>query len=650
MLRRSWWRAGSTGLGVALLSFLLGCLAASTAFAAGNEASFDYLYIESNEGGSSGGHTAIRFGPSVYHFQNEAGLLVLHRERADDFLYTYALLGNRTIHTTRIGVSEKSLSRLVDRFRLRHRAQEAQLRVEDALTHDRRLLELLRDREKDPTSQPEKPLLAVPGLGYFDLRPSMAGNRSTPLLSLGRDIARVQGPDFLANRRRALIDEMQTLSQLDPTAWAAELPTSIYDHPPFARAYSSRWIDLAAGLAALDTLEAARPLADASHHAPGDDSFVLDAEEIRALARYAQELAAQLVELVDSRRPDWGQTLLVGMARLSALNRSLESEHLVFLDSFPEEPEAIGHVTINRRGELGPMRLSENQTQFEASRVYFRNTGTPDELAWERLEERSNRYFEMLRALRGNHSIRVARGHLVPSRAALYPIPIWPQRTGEQLSEDLARARERERSYARAMRRLHRYGLITQNCVTAIFETLNDSFEDSAEISKLQLAGYVGIRHSLAFIPFVSALEVNERYRVIQRETVFSYRQLRLRAMKGRENPLRVALRESNTFTATTYQRSSDDSFFVFFTDDVPLLRPLFGVVNLAAALGESILGILAVPVDRGAILVRGLRGTFVSLPELVFANIRKGSNNWIPKAHRSLDPVVVEAVQGGLH
>jgi len=48
--------------------------------------------------------------------------------------------------------------------------------------------------------------------------------------------------------------------------------------------------------------------------------------------------------------------------------------------------------------------------------------------------------------------------------------------------------------------------------------------------------------------------------------------------------------------------------------------------------------------VDRGAILLRGLRGTFVSLPELVFANIRKGSNDWIPTQHRSLDPVVVKA------
>ena len=64
--------------------------------------SFDYLYILANEGGSSGGHTAIRFGPDVYHFQSEEGLLVLRRDRAEEFLYAYALLGNRTIQIHRL--------------------------------------------------------------------------------------------------------------------------------------------------------------------------------------------------------------------------------------------------------------------------------------------------------------------------------------------------------------------------------------------------------------------------------------------------------------------------------------------------------------------------------------------------------------------
>jgi hypothetical protein len=295
--------------------------------------------------------------------------------------------------------------------------------------------------------------------------------------------------------------------------------------------------------------------------------------------------------------------------------------------------------------------LSENRRQFDASRAHFWKSADPDELAWERLEERSNRYFEMLRALRNDGEIRVARGHLVPSRTALYPILMLPQHAGAQSSGNRKRARQRERDYSGQMRRLHGYGLITQNCATAILETLNDSFEGSVKISQQQLGGHVGGRYSLAFVPFVSAQQVNERYRVVERETIRSYRQLRLRAMKDRENSAWVALRESNTFTATTYQQHSGDSFFVFFTEELTPLRPLFGAVNLVAALGETVLGVAMAPVDRGAILIRGLRGAFVSLPELLFANIRKGSNDWVPKEHRSLDPVVVmtEARRGAL-
>ena len=225
-----------------LLCVLLSCLIASTA-AATREKSFDYLYIESNEGGSSGGHTAIRFGRDVYHFQSEKGLLVLRRDRADEFLYAYALLGNRTIHSTRVAVSQETLARIVDRFRRRHRAQEAQIGVANALRDDRQLLELLRDHQIDSSKRGDDPGLPVLGLGYFDLgHPADAADssRSKTLQSLSDVIALAHGPDFVSNRRQDLIDSMRVLADQDPAAWAVESPASVYEHPPFARPYSSR--------------------------------------------------------------------------------------------------------------------------------------------------------------------------------------------------------------------------------------------------------------------------------------------------------------------------------------------------------------------------------------------------------------------------
>jgi len=209
----------------------------------------------------------------------------------------------------------------------------------------------------------------------------------------------------------------------------------------------------------------------------------------------------------------------------------------------------------------------------------------------------------------------------------------------------LASVRARERDYSARVDRLHRYGLVSQNCVTAILETLNDEFSDSPGGSRRALGGIVEGQGSLAFIPFVSAAQVDSRYRVVGRHDVISYRHQRLREMREQESAFWLTLRESNTFTATSYQRGERDSFFIFFTEDSIWLRPLFGAANLLAGLGETIWGLAKLPVDRGRTLVSGLKGTVMSLPELAFANIRKGSNDWVPPEHRRLEPRQIRPV-----
>ena len=57
--------------------------------------------------------------------------------------------------------------------------------------------------------------------------------------------------------------------------------------------------------------------------------------------------------------------------------------------------------------------------------------------------------------------------------------------------------------------------------------------------------------------------------------------------MYADENDVAVHLREANTLSSTVYRRSGRDSFFLFFTDDVVALRPVYGAFNLVAGLGE---------------------------------------------------------------
>ena len=650
---RFWSRAGILG-GVRPVSCLLLATQLVVVSAAAKDGeSFEYLYIESNEGGSSGGHTAIRFGRDVYHFQHEDGLLVLNRDGDDAFFRSYALLGNRTIHSARVAVSQATRNGLVEHFRRRHRAQEAQIEFAQALRADRILLEQIQGRDRGPMEMATPPRLSVPGLGYFDTRQTPGGENRNPkdvpvsivgetavLRMLGRAIASEHGPNFLSMRRRDLLLEMEALAEEDPTAWQIERPASAYDHPPFVRSYAQRWRDLAARMAALDVLEKAPPLAEEAYHAPLEPEFEITRGEGLALERYAEELSGQLVTLVGSRRTDWGGTLLIGMARLSALDQSLETGRLVFLDTFPASARILDEGEVDRRRQETTSAIVENRRQLKVSRRYFTDSGDAREIAWERVEERGNRVLEILGAVYRNQPLRLASGHLVPSKSAEYIVPARISRSDAELAADLKASRRRERQYGKDLRRLHRYGLIGRNCATALFETIDDSLGGSILRSREELGGYIPSRGSLAFIPFVSAREVNARYSIVSREMIPSYRRRRLLEMRQEESSLRVAFRESNTFTSTAYEKGSEDSFFIFFTEENMLLRPVFGLVNLTAAVGQSVLGIVKAPIDRGETLYRGLRGAFVSLPELAFSNIRKGSNDWVPREHRVVDPI----------
>ena len=126
-------------LGAALLAL------AAPAAAAEPGRHIDYLYIEANEGGSSGGHVALGLGDEVFHFEHRSpGILVLGLDDLDHFRYRYSVRENRTIHVSRIPVSEETYTLLVERFRRRHFLQTRHLDVIDGLARDRATLEQIR--------------------------------------------------------------------------------------------------------------------------------------------------------------------------------------------------------------------------------------------------------------------------------------------------------------------------------------------------------------------------------------------------------------------------------------------------------------------------------------------------------------------------
>ena len=587
----------------------------------------DYLYINASEGSASGGHVALRFGDQVFHFEHRPpGLLVLARAPFERFRHLYGDLENRTIQVSRISVSDETYDLLFAQFARRHIVQRQRLDALTAAREDRKLLEALRDQT----------VVAIDGLGLFvgptDTDGAVA-DRAPALDALRARVAARLGPGFVAGRIAELTARLAALEPESPPAVAADSEIQ----PPSYR-FAARFHDMSQALAALDVLDAARHLRPDAIRS-GSAGLPLKPGEALRLTRLADALEESLVRLMETTRPDWGLSMLVGMARLIALRETVETAHWVFLDSFPIDANVLPAIrTSRRRLHLTTIR-EDNRLQFDMARESLLEaadvTDEFPEVDYARLESAANRWLEVSQALDVGRPLRVHAGVLLPVRRGLLSARRMPSYNRVGLRRAVETATGEEARLAAALARDYPYNLVTRNCVSEIFRELDVALaraahtENEAVIrdeSSRRLGGHLAMAGSLNFVPQISALVVEDTYAVSERLRFASYRQRRLAEMRRDENPVWVFLRESNVVTSTLYRVRPRDSTFLFFTDDLVVPRPLFGAVNLVTGLAASGVGLIMLPVDGGETLWAGLRGVTFSLPELVFQNIRKGS------------------------
>jgi hypothetical protein len=616
-------------LGVAIL------LAMSSRPAAAEPPRFvDYLYINASEGSASGGHVALRFGDQVFHFEHRPpGLLVLARAQFDRFRHLYGDLENRTIEVSRIPVSDETYDLLLARFSHRHVVQRQRLEVLAAARGDRQLLEALRERG----------VVAIDGLGLFVDAVGTgrdAADRAPALDALRARVAARYGPEFIADRSADLTARLAALEPAGPRSTGA---ADDEIRPP-SYGFAARFQDLSQALAALDVLDTARRLRPEAIRSDST-GLALKPGEAARLARLADALEESVVRLVDSTRPDWGLSMLVGMARLVALRETVETGHWRFLDAFAVDATVLPPIrTSRRRAYLATIR-EDNRRELETAREsLLEAVGVGDEfpeIDFARLESAANRWLEVSQALDEGRPLRVRAGVLLPARPGLPPARRVPSYDAASLTRAAETAAHEEARLAAALERDYPYNLVTRNCVSEIFRELDAALahaahtEDEAVIreeSIRRLGGHVAMLGSLNFVPQISALVVEDTYAVAERLRFASYRERRLAEMRRDENPVWVFLRESNVVTSTLYRVQPRDSVFLFFTEDLVAPRPLFGAVNVMTGLAATAVGLTMLPMDGGETLWAGLRGAIFSLPELVFQNIRKGS--FIPGPH----------------
>ena len=615
------------------LRFLAATASLLVARAAGAAPELAFLHVEANAGGSSGGHVALRVGDATWHYQNQAGLLLLVREDSRRFVHDTALIENRPIHVLRVGVSAEAERRVRERFQARLGAQQSQLDALAALRAERELLALLARRAAGSPLRPGEGI-AVAGAGYF-AAPGWPFEPDPALARLRARVARERGESFLARRADALRRELQALAP-SPGAAPALPRLDAGVALPASDGFGARAADLAAGIEALRVLAQARPLQPDAIWSGGDAAPALDADAVRALRAFRERLADTLPALLDATRPDWGTALLVGMARLAALDASLREGRLRVLDAYPERAARLDSARLRREPGLLPALLVDARARVDRELAAFaaREPGAR-QAAWSDLEDSANRHRELARAAATGSALRVQPERLVPMRAAPFAELAAPPAAAGSLAAALERTAAGEGQLERELGRVHGYELVTHNCVSELFATLSAAFAGDPILEGEALGGLVDGRQGLEFIPFAAAASVSRHWRLVGRETIPSLRQTRVAAMREREGELAVALREASPLTARAGADGARESFFLFYTDDAVWPRPLFGALNLGAAAGETALGLVAAPFDRGRTLLRGLEGALMSLPELAFVNLRKGSYDWVPESAR---------------
>jgi hypothetical protein len=561
---------------------------------AGEGAALRWIYVESNVGGSSGGHLALQVDETIYHVQQAAdGLYELNRDEWTTFRHLYAGLQNRRLHRATIHVEDADLERARRHLARAYVAQRAALAEQTRLQLDLAWLQAWQGGR-------EPPALRAAGL-LAD-----AGTPDPDALRVREQATRDLGESLLAGERERVESAIAAFDVATGDLLALREQLLLREA---LQALEGGWSVAAGAL-----LPIVGPMAEPLSEAERDAARRFFAAEAEAVAR-----------LLGSGRPDRGGPLLLALARAQVLARSARSGRLVLLDPYAGLGLEHKHESLtpaaaqNLAAELGPT-VREGRGKVLAGSEF-------DEARYNLLELGTAVWHEFAEGAAG-HPVRKLPRQATP--AAPRVLAFVPRALdASALDQAIARAEQAQIDHEVRLVSRYRYGVLQRNCVTELVRLLNTSFEGDQVAEAL--GAFLEPGAGLSFIPFVFYDEATEQLRIRGTEDVPSHRQRELTRIAANGPGVGWRLREATTLTSTIYEPRLRDGRFLFFTDDVFWRRPLLGLANLGYALASSLPGLLAAPFDGADRLEAAGSGVWYSLPELFFWNIRKGSFEYVP-------------------
>ncbi len=559
--------------------------------------SFGLIYVQANTGGASGGHCGLRIGDEVYHLQQQDdGFFRLVRQPWGQFLHVYNDIENRPLFFANTHLAPEKVQALEGHFLRLLLAQERNFNNLGALEEEVDFWEKITRTRHDS--------LFLRGLGLYSNSVKKCPFQ-TEMASIKKLVLKELGPDFISKEKKALKKKAHALSpeSLDPV-----LPSSKTQLVPQVTPFSKRISELSALYFALKKLDEGACLKRGLLM----DAGVLEAGFKGVLKEFSKKVEASIVSLFGSRRPDRGFALLVQMARLLAIHKSIRQGHLFVLDTFPEPCRKVEFK--NYKGDLGDLRkiLKDLENSVYAFQKGLSIKKDLDEPAYNRLENLVSRYVELERALAGKKAVRIFDGLGIPNKGREAEIPWKLDFLSE--GEPLKEAKKAVNLYRKRLKGLYSYNLIERNCVTELVRCMKV---------------WAGVKE--VGVPEASPIPCIYFARWVQNmdvEEVKFYPGFRIRRLEEmyRTKGHLAYLKECNTLTSSIYRPHPADTSFLLFTDDVFLPRPLYGGINAAFGAANMLFGALRLPFDRGRTFLKGFWGVVYSVPELFLANIRKGS------------------------
>jgi len=313
---------------------------------AGDATTLDFIYVDANTGEAAGGHTALKMGSTVFHFQFfPEGRFLLVRDSWSHFRYVYNELRNRSIFIASLPLTPRVYTQLKEHFTGLLISQQQNLdSLQDAVDQLRLLTQLASGADQ----------LELETVGLFGRDRA----EDADMRSLQQVILEQLGESALQQMQEQVDQRLASLGtepgrQTSGISWAASLRELLLEREFY------RIVEEGNSLA--PDVVIALPAG------PSD----LTPEELKVLAAFREKLAGSIVRLLQSSRPDRARALMLQAARYLVVSRSLSTATLKTLDPF--SLRAVP-VQVEQGDDLQRLYGQQQQDTARARKEFFSET------------------------------------------------------------------------------------------------------------------------------------------------------------------------------------------------------------------------------------------------------------------------------------